>query len=175
VFKAELEENYPIAQLHGGTPAALALAPPPDDKVYDAFLSYCHEDADDRAWITGVVVPYLEGLGLRLCLEDRDFRLGASRISETEAAVGHSRYTVAVFTPAYLANAFETYDAMLAAHDAIESREPRLIPVLRRKCELALHTRMTEALDVSLDAEVPAALQRLAVALRQPPRLRLGG
>ena len=174
VFKAELEENYPIAQLHGGAAAALALPAPPDDKVYDAFVSYCRDDADDRGWVTGTVVPYLEGLGLKLCLEDRDFRLGASRIDETEGAVAHSRYTIAVLTPAYLASAFEAYDALLAAHAAIESREPRLIPVVRRPCQLALHTRMTEALDVSKDAEVPAALQRLAVALRQPPRVRLG-
>jgi len=32
---------------------------------------------------------------------------------------------------------------------------------------------MSEALDVSRDAEVPATLQRLAVALRQAPRPRL--
>ena len=32
---------------------------------------------------------------------------------------------------------------------------------------------MTEALDVSRDPEVPAALKRLALALRQPPRPRL--
>jgi hypothetical protein len=34
---------------------------------------------------------------------------------------------------------------------------------------------MTAVLDVSHDPEVPAALQRLALALRQPPRSRLGG
>jgi len=175
VFRAELEENYPIAQLRGGVAAALAIPPPPDDATYDAFISYCQDDADDRGWVTRVVVPYLEGLGLRMCLEARDFRLGASRIAETDRAVIHSRYTIAVFTPAYLAGAFEAYDALLAAHCAIESRAPRLIPLLRRRCELALHDRMTEALDVSDDAEVPAALQRLALAVRQPPRPRLGG
>jgi hypothetical protein len=174
VFKAELEENYPIAQLRGGAAEALALPAPPDDATYDAFLSYCRDDPDDRAWVTDTVVPALERLGLRLCLEDRDFRLGASRIEETERAVIHSRYTVAVFTPAYLAGAYEEFDELLAAHQAIESRTPRLIPLLRRRCQLSLHSRMTEALDASSDAEVPAALQRLAIALRQPPRPRLG-
>jgi hypothetical protein len=174
VFKAELEENYPIAR-RGGPAPVIALPPPPDAASYDAFLSFCQDDADDRAWVTGVVVPYLESLGLRLFLEERDFRLGASRIEETDRAVVSSRYTVAVFTPAYLAGAFDARDALLAAHLATESRAPRLIPLLRRRCELALHARMTEALDVSRDAEVPAALQRLALALRQPPRPRLGG
>jgi hypothetical protein len=174
VFKAELEENYPIAALRGGAALAFAVPAAPDDAAYDAFLSYCHDDPDDRAWVSDAVVPYLEGLGLRLCLERRDFRLGASRVDETDRAVTTSRYTVAVFTPAYLASAFDDYDSLLATHVAIESRAPRLIPLLRRRCELAPHTRMTEALDVSRDAEVPSALQRLAVALRQPPRPRLG-
>lgn len=174
VFKAELEENYPIAQLRGGTAAALAVPPAPDAAAYDAFLSYCDDDPDDRAWVTGTVVPFLEGAGLRLCLERRDFRLGASRVDETDRAVTTSRYTVAVFTPAYLASAFDDYDSLLASHVAIESRAPRLIPLLRRRCELAPHTRMTEALDVSRDPEVPSALQRLAIALRQPPRPRPG-
>jgi len=177
VFKAELEENYPIAQLRGGATAAttIALPAPPDDAAYDAFVSYCHDDPDDRAWVTDTLVPTLEGLGLKLCLENRDFRLGASRVEETDRAVLRSRYTISVFTPAYLAGAFETYDAVLATHVAIETRAPRLIPLLRRRCELALHQRITEALDVSRDAEVPAALQRLAIALRQPPRSRLDG
>jgi len=173
VFKAELEENYPIAQLRGGAPAAVTIPPPPGDEPYDAYLSYCEDDPDDRAWVAGVVVPFLEGLGIKLCLESRDFRLGASRVEEIDRVVGESRYTIAVITPAYLASAFDAYESVLAAHVAIESRAPRLIPLIRRRCPLALHTRMTAALDVSLDAEVPAALQRLAIALRQPWRSRL--
>lgn len=173
VFKAELEENYPIAQLHGGATVALAVQPPPDDAIYDAFVSYCQDDPDDRTWVTGTLVPYLEGLGLKLCLEERDFALGASRLDELDRAVTQSRYTVVVFTPAYLAAAVESYESVLAAYNAVESRAPRCIPLLRRPCRLALHARMTEALDVSRDAEVSTMLQRLAVALRQAPRPRL--
>jgi hypothetical protein len=173
VFKAELEENYPIAALHGGAAVALAVPPPPDDAPYDAFISYCQDDPDDSTWVTGTVVPYLEGLGLRLCLESRDFRIGASRVEEIDRAVTQSRYTVAVFTPSYLAAAFDNYEVLLATHNAIESQAPRFMPLLRRPCQLALHARMTEVLNVSRDAEVPAALQRLAVGLRQSPRPRL--
>ena len=175
VFKAELEENYPIAELHGGAAAAFTLPPPPDAAAYDVFVSYCHGDADDRAWVTGTLVPYLEGIGLKLCLEHRDFRLGRPQLDEIDRAVTTSRYSLAVFTPAYLASAWADYQAVLAAYLAAESGEPRFIPLVRRPCQLALHDRMTAALDVSRDAEVPAALQRLALALRQPPRPRLAG
>jgi len=173
VFKAELEENYPIAQLRGGAPQAFALPAAPDDTPYDAFLSYSHGDPDDRAWATTVMVPFLERLGLRLCLEHRDFRLGASRLEETEQAVLDSRYSIAVFTPSYLADPLGRFDLLLAAQEAIESQTPCFIPLLRRPCKLAMHTRMTEILDVTQDTEVTAALQRLALALRQPSRSRL--
>lgn len=185
VFRAELEENYPIAQLRGGAEEAFELPPPPTDDipsptggrptkiVYDAFLSYCRTDPADRAWVTKVAVPYLERLGLKLCLEHRDFRLGASRLDETNRAVRTSRYTIGVFTPAYIETRFEEYQSTLAAFAAAESELPRFIPLLRKPCELELHTRMTAALDVSDDTEVPAALQRLAVALRQTPQPRL--
>jgi hypothetical protein len=175
VFKAELEENYPIAELRGGAATAFTLPPPPDDQAYDAFLSYCQSDPDDRAWVTGTLVPYLEGAGLKLCLEDRDFQFGRPKLDEIDRAVTTSRYTLTVFTPAYLASAWADYQSVLAAYLAAESGEPRFVPLVRRPCKLALHARMTEALDVSRDPEVPAALQRLALALRQPPRPRLAG
>ena len=173
VFKAELEENYPIAPLQGGAPAPLVLPPPPDDFPYDAFVSYCEADPDDHAWVVGTLVPTLERLGLRLCLGERDFRLGAPVIGEEEDAVQHSRYTIAVFTPAYLDGVFSRYQEQLSAQNAKESDEPRLIPLARRTCELPLHMRVTAVLDVSREPEVPSALQRLGQGLRQAVRPRL--
>jgi hypothetical protein len=135
IFKAEFEENYPIARHRS---AAIEIPPPPDDRRYDAFISYNNDDLDDRDWVLDVMVPCLERLGLRLCLESRDFTLGAPLISEAERAVEQSRYTVAVFTPAYMDGAFAQYQWVLAAHQAMESRAPRLIPLHRRTCELSL-------------------------------------
>lgn len=177
VFKAELEENYPVARWRGGRAtiddAPFVLPPPGDDARYDLFLTYALEDDDDSAWARRVAIPFLEQLGLRVCHEKRDFSLTLTRLRSTELAIAESRYTAAVFSPAYLARRFEDYQAMLAAHAAIEQREPRFIPLVRKPCELALHQRMTAALDVSRDDEVPAALQRLALAVRQPPSPRL--
>jgi hypothetical protein len=175
VFKAELEENYPIAQFRGGIAPPLSLPPPPDTARYDAFVSYRERDEDDRAWVLGTLVTYLESLGLKLCLEERDFRIGRSRLDEIDRAVTTSRYTLAIFTPTYLADSYENYQSVLAKYLSVESDTPRLMPLIRRPCNLALHDRMTAALDVSRDAEVPAALQRLAVALRHPAQSRLDG
>ena len=173
VFKAELEENYPIALYHGGSAPPVTLPPRRDDHAYDVFLSYSHADRADRAFVIGVVVPLLERLDLRVCLEHRDFGLGLPRIAEIERAVATSRYTVGVFTPSYLAGPFEELQSDLARFQATESRQARFIPLLRRPCPVALGVRMTAMLDVSDDAEVPGALERLAVQLREPPRARL--
>lgn len=172
VFRAELEENYPIALLLGGAQKLVELPPPPDALPYDVFVTYCDGDDADRAWARKVMIPYLERRGLRVCFERRDFRLGFSRLKETERAVAQSRYTVAVFSPAYLASDFDDYQALLAAHASIESGAPRFIPILRRECPLAMHVRMTALLDASRDPQVPAALERLTVSLRRLPAPR---
>jgi Caspase domain/TIR domain len=172
VFHAELEENYPVSLYRGGL-ADVVVPPAPDDLDYDVFISYRHADRTDRQFVLGVVAPELQRLGLRVCLEHVDFRLGAPRIQEIERAVTRSRYTVGVFTPSYLDGVFEELQADLARFQSVESRSPRFIPLLRRDCRLALGVRMTALLDVTDDKDVEAALQRLAVQLREPPRPRL--
>jgi Caspase domain/TIR domain len=171
VFKAELEENYELARAPAAPPAA--VPPAPDAHAYDVFVSYARRDPDDRAWVERVLVPFLEGAGLRACLEHRDFRLAHPRIREMECAVLESRYTLAVFSPSYVRDGFTDFQALLAQHRSLETRAPRFLPVLRRECQLELGTRMTSLLDLSADDDVPAGLARLALALREPPHPRL--
>jgi uncharacterized caspase-like protein len=173
VFKAELEENYPIARARTPLAAAVAVPPAPDGLAYDVFLSYARRDPEIRAWVERVLVPSLEGCGIELCLEHRDFALGRPRLREMERAVTNSRYTLAVLSPSYVEDGFTEFQSLIAQHLALETREPRLIPLLRRACRLELGTRMTSLLDLTRDEEVPAGLERLALALREPPRPRL--
>ena len=173
VFKAELEENYPVALYRGGVAPQVALPPAGDRYAYDVFLSYAHSDRADRQFVTSVVVPLLERLGLRVCLEHRDFGLGLPRIAEIERAVVGSRYTVGVFTPSYVTGPFEELQADLARFQATEARQARFIPLLRRPCAMTLGQRMTAMLDVSDDQEAPSVIDRLALQLREPPRSRL--
>jgi len=168
VFKADIEENYPVAMFRGGEAPALVLPTLADGYAYDAFVSCSKGDLE---WVRTKVVPSLEQLGLKLCLEDRDFRLGAQRLKEMERAVKTSRYTVCLFTPAYLTGPFEDFQQALARFQAVESRTRRFIPLLRKACDLSMGVQMTQLLDVTADREVDveAALQRLALALRESP------
>jgi hypothetical protein len=137
---------------------------------HDAFLSYRRDDPADGAWVEEVMVPRLEQLGLRICLEHRDFRLAQPRIRELERAVAHSRYTVAVLTPSYLEGGFEDLQALLSQHQSWETRVARFIPVIRRTCRPPLGARTTSLLDLRCDLAVDAGLQRLARELRKQPR-----
>jgi hypothetical protein len=51
---------------------------------YDVFISYSHADKD---WVRGELLKSLEDQGLRVCIDFRDFRPGASKIKEIERAV----------------------------------------------------------------------------------------
>lgn len=169
VFKAQLETNYPITRFRGGAKVPRPLPPAPDARSYDAFVSYCAGDSDDAAWVTRTLVPYLESYGLSICLGRRNFRFGRTRLDNDDDAVLHSRYTIGVFTPAYLASNAEAFQSKLAQFLAVESGAPRMIPLIRKTCDLPLHVRMLVALDCRRESEVPMAIERLAHALREPP------
>jgi hypothetical protein len=77
IFKAELEENFPIALFLGGkAPAPMPSAPRSDHFAYDVFISYRRQEPD-RSWVRRTLQPQIEAQGLRACIDHRDFRLGA--------------------------------------------------------------------------------------------------
>lgn len=161
VFRGELSEDYPLAQLATGAPAvpplaAHAAADGHDRYDYAAFLSHA---PDDAAWAERTAAVALERAGLRTCLARRDFELGRPRLAELERAVDRSRYTVAVFSPAYLASA-QRDDWRLAG-------EGRLIALLRQPCALPAHARLAPPIDATGDDHA-AAFAELAARLRQP-------
>jgi hypothetical protein len=169
VFKADLEENYPVAFHRGGQAPPLEIRPPTGGFRWDAFVSYRREDPLDRAWVEGALVPRLERYGLAICLRHRDFRLGHPVLREMERAVEESRYTVAVLTPAYLDGAFEERETLLARHRDLEGRSHGFLPLFRRSCRPSLGIRAVAALDLADDASFEVDVQRLAQALREPP------
>ncbi len=138
----------------------------PDDAIaYDAFVSYRHQEPD-KTWVRRTLVPALDAAGLRVCVDHRDFALGAPILEEMAQAVERSRCTVAVLTPAYLAGRFGMLENVLAEHLGLEEGARRLLYVKRAACEPPLRVRARLYLDMSDDAEVAAALERLVAELR---------
>jgi hypothetical protein len=135
---------------------------------FDVFLSYRNQDPD-KTWVRKALDPRLRDAGLRVCVDYRDFRLGAPAVTEMERAVEASRYTVAVLTPAYLAGPFTEFENVLAQHLGLEQSRLRLLLVLREPCDPGLRLRHKLWLEMTSGAEVEDNLPRLVEALRQDP------
>jgi hypothetical protein len=169
IFKAEIEDNFPVALSLGGTGSTLTpLAPLADDFVYDVFISYRQQDPD-RTWVRKALEPRLTSEGLRVCIDYRDFRLGAPLVKEMERAVEHSRYTLAILSPAYLTSNFTDLESILAEHLGLERSQRRLLAVLREDCTPRLGMRARLWLDMTHDDEFEVSLARLVYELRQAP------
>ena len=69
-----------------------------DSFHYDAIISYSHEDPDNT-WTRRRFVPALEAAGLKVCVDQRDFRLGELLLTKMARAIEQSRWTIAVLSP----------------------------------------------------------------------------
>ncbi len=123
-------EDQPITH-----PPEPLLPKEPSEFPYDVFISY---NSTDLPWVRSELLPRLEKAGLRVCIDFRDFDAGAPRPTEVERAILTSRKTVLVLTPSYLSSEWDEFgNLMLQALDPA-SRQRRLIPVLKEKCDLPL-------------------------------------
>ncbi|MCX7839791.1 MAG: TIR domain-containing protein, partial [Anaerolineae bacterium] len=128
----------------------MASAPPFD---YDVFISYSSADQD---WVRGELLTRLERAGLRVCIDFRDFQIGAPSVKEMERALLTSRKTILVFTPNYLASAWAEFENLMLQTLDPANRHARLIPILKEKCDLPLRFRylvyadFTDATNVEL-------------------------
>ena len=108
-------------------------APPADDYLYDVFISYRQQDPD-KTWVRQTLQRRLEAEGLGVCIDYRDFRLGAPIVLEMARAVEQSRYTLAVMSPLYLESNFTELENVLAGHLGLEKSQRRLLAIMRQPC-----------------------------------------
>ncbi len=166
IFKAEVEENFPVALYLGGKAPVEHLPNQIDGFKYDVFLSYRNQEPD-KSWVRKTLLPHLEATGLRACIDCRDFRLGAPIIREIERAVEESRYTLAVLSPAYLDSSWTNLESVLAQHLGLENSERRLLMVLREPCKPSLSMRARIWLDMTDNDNFILDSDRLIYELRQ--------
>jgi hypothetical protein len=101
------------------------------DYEYDIFISYSHRDG---AWVTTELLPRLEGAGLRVCIDERDFKIGTPSLVNMENAVDHSRHTLIVLTPAWVESAWTEFESLLIGVADPAGRRRRMLPVMLERC-----------------------------------------
>ena len=134
---------------------------------YDAFISYSHKD---RSWVRGTLLPRLEGEGLRVCIDYRDFEIGVPSLINMENAVRDSRKTLLVLTPDWVASDWTAFEALLVQTDDPIGRGKRLLPLMVQKCQLPERLRMFSYLDLTDPAEFDFQVERLLAAIRSAPQ-----
>ena len=117
------------------SPAAIAqVALRTTATVYDAFLSYRHQDTD-RA-IALDLVETLERRGLRVAIDVRDFSPNEHFLSEMERCIRQSRFVLCVITSSYVQSDHTSEEAIISKTLDLAERRRRLVPLIFERVEL---------------------------------------
>ncbi len=134
-----------------------------DEFHYDAFISYSHED---RKWVDDKLLPKLEEASLHVCIDYRDFDIGAPILLNIENAVEQSHKTLLILTPNWIKSEWATFESLLSQTHDPTNLNRRLLPVLVESCALPDRLRIFTLLDLTKPAEFDRQLHRLVVAIR---------
>ncbi len=136
---------------------------PAGDFRYDAFISYSDKNGD---WVSQTLLPRLEREGLRICIDYRDFEIGAPSLVNKENAIEHSRKTLLVLTPAWVAGQWTDFEALLVGTEDPAGRARRILPLLVEPCQLPARLKIFTYLDLTKPAEFETQIRRLVAAIR---------
>ena len=175
VFKADLDENFPVALYLGGEGEGRTAALD-DDCPYHAYLSYADREPD-ASWVWDVLVPRLEDAGLKIAVSGDVEDPGVFRVVGVERGIARARRTVAVLSEAYLEDEMTGFIDALAQTQGLEEGLARLIPVRFGNVpsdRLPARLRMLVGLDMSHPVRGRRNFNRLVKALHAPvtPHLR---
>jgi hypothetical protein len=126
IFKAELEENFPVALYLGGQKGVVSK----DEEGfrYDAYVSYVDKEPD-TTWVWDTLVPRLEDAGLRVVVSGDVEEPGVARVVNVERGISQAKRTVIVLSEVYLSDYVADFENVLAQTMGIQEGAYRLLPV----------------------------------------------
>jgi hypothetical protein len=168
LFKAEVEENFPVALYLGGRKG---VAPADDAGFrYDAYVSYVDRDPD-AAWVWDSLVPRLGQAGLRVAVSGDSGDPGVPRVVNSERGIRQSKRTVVVLSPTYLADQMANFENVLGQTLSLQEGTHRLLPVQIAPIDqghLPVRLAMLTTLNLIHSRRAEREFDRLVEALRTP-------
>ncbi len=168
IFKAEIEENFPVALYLGGQKGVVRRDQ--GGYRYDAYVSYVDKEPD-ATWVWDALVPRLEAAGLRVAVSGDVEEPGVARVVNVERGIRQAKRTVVVLSDAYLADTMADFENTLAQTMGIQEGAYRLLPVkIAPVDESKYPTRlsMLTTLDLGHPRRAEREFERLVQALRGP-------
>lgn len=162
------DSTWPLSawpgELHGsGHTNPVSSGAPTFD--YDVFISYSSKDKD---WVQNELLPRLEARNFRVCIDFRDFRIGAASVTEMERAILTSHKTIAVLSPNYLTSDWAKFEHLMVATLDPANQRLRFVPLLKAKCDLPLRIGYLTYVDMTESANLALSWDRLFKALALP-------
>lgn len=99
---------------------------------YDVFVSYKHADLD---WVQRELIPRLQAVDLKICLDDVEFLAGGVAIVNMQDAVEQSRRTLLVLTPRYMQSHWTLFEMLASRTLDPDAVQRRTIPLLVEKVD----------------------------------------
>jgi hypothetical protein len=123
-----------------------------------------------RDWVAHTFQPELEAAGCSIWDYDD---LGYQQLAVEEAIV-KSRYVVVLLTPSYLSDRLKELTTAMAVLQAVHTRTPRFVPILRELCNLPLWIQAFAGLDMTprRTMELRDMMSRLIRRLKKQPHER---
>ena len=168
IFKAELEENFPVALYLGGQKGVV----PKDEQGfrYDAYVSYVEREPD-ATWVWDRLLPRLEEAGLRIAVSGDVEEPGVARVVNIERGMRQAKRTVIVLSEAYLADHVADFENVLAQTMSIQEGSYRLLPVKMApldESQLPVRLSMLTTLNLFHPRRAEREFGRLVRALQGP-------
>jgi hypothetical protein len=168
LFKAEVEENFPVALYLGGRKGVV----PKDDEGFrfDAYVSYV-DRGPDATWVWQTLVPRLEAAGLRVAVSGDVEEPGVARVVNVERGIRHAKRTVVVLSEAYLADRMAGFENVLGQTMGVQEGTYRLLPVKIGPMEegrIPLRLSQLTTLDLAHPHRAEREFGRLVKALQGP-------
>jgi hypothetical protein len=168
IFRAELEENFPVALYLGGKKGVVRKVK--EDFRYDAYISYVDKEPDSE-WVWGTLVPRLENEGLKVAVSGDVEEPGVARVVSIERGIRQSKRTLVVLSDSYLDDKMAEFVDVLSQTMGIQEGTYRLLPVTFTNMEVGrLPATLSSLVTVNLNHPRRAEREwdRLVKALQSP-------
>jgi len=175
VFKADLEENFPVGLYLGGKKNVVTRQE--EGFRYDAYVSYA-DRAPDSTWVWETLIPRLEREGLRVVVSGASRDPGVPLVVNSERGIQQAKRTLILLSQAYLEDNMADFENVAAQSVGIEEGSYRLLPVKIGpidQARLPVRLRMLATLDLTDPRRADREFGRLAESLRGPLPRRVSG